>query len=719
MKIKLFKACILFSLFNTISFAELNTVRAFPNLQFDQPIDLQSPNDNSNRIFILEQEGEVFVFQNLDSISDATQFLDLRDKVEFQGEMGLLGLAFHPNFANNGYFYVNYITLNPRRTVIARYEVSSTDSNTANGDSEMIILEINQPYNNHNGGQITFGPDGFLYIGMGDGGSGGDPLNHGQNLSTLHGAMLRIDIDNVSDINNYVIPFDNPYINNNEGHRQEIYAHGFRNPWRFSFDDFTGNCWIADVGQDEYEEISILEHGGNYGWNIMEGFHCFNPPTNCDTSGLILPIYEYDHSIGESITGGYVYRGTMLPSLIGKYIFADFEYGDIYALEYNDANNFDVSSIGNLGPYSVTSFGVDQNNEIYICKLNGEIYKIIDSESPLGPVISTIDNQEINEDEPTTLEVIASGGDELTYFVESDTSSMPVYMDGSSIAIGLETNWSGTGTITVTVTNENDLSDTTSFEVVVLPVNDAPGPFNLISPLVDSLFINNDNLFDSTQFLWEESIDPDGDTIKYIFQFYFYNYWGDFNVFYEDTLNNNGILLPNDFITNIIIDHHDTLWAEIAYEYFSDNPYYPVFWGVIATDGIESFGNVYICCDYPGETGAYMVVDLTGLDTSGLNYVKEISMPYRYTLRQNYPNPFNPITTLEYDLPKDSFVDITIYDMLGNVVNNLVNTNQSSGYKTVQWKATNNQGEPVSAGVYLYKIQTGDFVYTKKMMLLK
>ena len=390
--------------------------------------------------------------------------------------------------------------------------------------------------------------------------------------------------------------------------------------------------------------------------------------------------------------------------------------------------NEDVSGIGNINGddplFCNVALGDFSYSESSICVGAGEDSTNIGAIGvgcgpSFGPNIEYIEDQEIFEDEPTTVEVIANYGDELTYFVESDTSSMPVYMDGSSIAIGLETNWSGTGTITVTVTNENDLSDTTSFEVVVLPVNDAPGSFNLISPLVDSLFINNDNLFDSTQFLWEESIDPDGDTIKYIFQFYFYNYWADFNVFYEDTLNNNGILLPNDFITNIIIDHHDTLWAEIAYEYFSDNPYYPVFWGVIATDGIESFGNVYICCDYPGETGAYMVVDLTGLDTNGLNYVEEISMPYRYTLRQNYPNPFNPITTLKYDIPKDGLVNITIYNMLGNVVNNLVNANQSSGYKSVQWNATNNQGETVSAGVYLYKIQAGDFVDTKKMILLK
>ena len=390
--------------------------------------------------------------------------------------------------------------------------------------------------------------------------------------------------------------------------------------------------------------------------------------------------------------------------------------------------NEDVSGIGNINGddplFCNVALGDFSYSESSICVGAGEDSTNIGAIGvgcgpSFGPNIEYIEDQEIFEDEPTTVEVIANYGDELTYFVESDTSSMPVYMDGSSIAIGLETNWNGTGTITVTVTNENDLSDTTSFEVVVLPVNDAPGSFNLISPLVDSLFINNDNLFDSTQFLWEESIDPDGDTIKYIFQFYFLNDDADFNVFYEDTLNNNGILLPNDFITNIIIDHHDEIFGGEWQEYFSDNPYYPVFWGVIATDGIESFGNVYICCDYPGETGAYMVVDLTGLDTNGLNYVEEISMPYRYTLRQNYPNPFNPITTLKYDIPKDGLVNITIYNMLGNEINQLVNEVQNSGYKSIQWNATNNQGEPVSAGVYLYKIQAGNFVDTKKMILLK
>ena len=425
---------------------------------------------------------------------------------------------------------------------------------------------------------------------------------------------------------------------------------------------------------------------------------------------------------GGSMEGLFNFRNSILYNHI-------LDITETVDLEFNYCFiNDDVSGIGNINGddplFCNVALGDFSYSESSICVGAGEDSTNIGAIGvgcgpSFGPNIEYIEDQEIFEDEPTTVEVIASGGDELTYYSESDTSSIVVYMDGSSVAIGLEANWSGTGTITVTVTNENDLSDTTSFEVVVLPVNDAPGAFNLISPLVDSLFINNDNLFDSTQFLWEESIDPDGDTIKYIFQFYFLNDGADFNIFYEDTLNNNGILLPNDFITNIIIDHHDEIFGGEWQEYFSDNPYYPVFWGVIATDGTESFGNVYICCDYPGETGAYMVVDLTGLDTNGLNYVEEISMPYRYTLRQNYPNPFNPVTTLRYDLPKDGLVKITVYDMLGNVINQLVNEVQNFGYKTVKWNATNNQGQPVSAGVYLYSVEAGDFRQTKKMILLK
>jgi len=217
----------------------------------------------------------------------------------------------------------------------------------------------------------------------GDGGWGGDPYNNAQNLTNLLGAILRIDVDSVTATLNYGIPIDNPFADDTLGYRDEIYAYGLRNPWRFSFDSSTNTCWISDVGQYLYEEIDILEYGGNYGWNIMEGFNCYNPPSECDTTGLILPIYTYDHNIGESITGGFVYRGTLVPDIYGKYIFADFEYGDVWSLEFDGDNAPEVSTLGDLGPYSVTSFGVDQHNELYICSFDGKIYKFVQTDSAI------------------------------------------------------------------------------------------------------------------------------------------------------------------------------------------------------------------------------------------------------------------------------------------------------------------------------------------------
>ncbi|HIA86566.1 MAG TPA: T9SS type A sorting domain-containing protein, partial [Candidatus Marinimicrobia bacterium] len=328
--------------------------------------------------------------------------------------------------------------------------------------------------------QVVFGPDGYLYIGMGDGGAGGDPYGHGQNLNTLLATMLRIDVDNPDIGLNYGIPDDNPFVGT--GYKEEIYAYGLRNPWRFSFDPVTEICWIADVGQNLYEEIDLLEAGGNYGWNIMEGFHCYNPPSGCDTTGLIKPVFEYNHSWGESITGGFVYRGTSVPDIYGKYIFADFEYGDVWSLEYDGENPPEVSTLGDLGPYSVTSFGVDQQDELYICSFDGAIYKFV------------------------------------------------------------QTNSAG---------------------------------------------------------------------------------------------------------------EHSNL------------------------------------------------------------------IPNKFSLYQNYPNPFNPITTMSYDLPEDSFVNITIYDILGLKVKTVVNTTQNAGHKSVIWDATDSLGKPVSAGVYLFQIQAEDFRQTKKMVLLK
>jgi glucose/arabinose dehydrogenase len=369
------KLILLFCIIQSSIFAQLNLKHAFSQLSFTRPLDLQHAGDNSNRLFVVEQRGIISVFANDSTISESSIFLDIENRVRDNGnEEGLLGLAFHPDYANNGYFYVDYTASSPRRTVISRFKVSPTNPDSALADSEFVILEINQPYSNHNGGQIAFGPDGYLYIAMGDGGSGGDPLNNAQDLTTLLGAILRIDINSVQGTLNYSIPADNPYFGNSSGYREEIFASGLRNPWRFSFDFFTGRIWAGDVGQNLYEEIDIIESGKNYGWRIMEGFHCYFPPSGCDTMGLTMPVWEYDHGEGQSVTGGYVYRGTFVPELYGKYIYADYVSGKIWSIEYDD-NAPAVNNLIQDTDLLISSFGVDQNNELYICSFDGRIYK--------------------------------------------------------------------------------------------------------------------------------------------------------------------------------------------------------------------------------------------------------------------------------------------------------------------------------------------------------
>lgn len=349
---------------------------AFPSLTFTRPVDFQHAGDNSNRVFVVEQRGVISVFENNTSASATSEFLVIESKVDDSGnEEGLLGLAFHPEYASNGYFYVNYTAENPNRTVISRFTVSSADPNKADPGSELVLLEYDQPYSNHNGGQISFGPDGYLYIAVGDGGSGGDPQGNGQNRKTLLGSILRIDVNQTEGSTNYSIPADNPFANNSEGFREEIYAYGLRNPWRFSFDSANGQLWVGDVGQNKYEEIDIVKNGGNYGWNTMEGVHCFKP-ADCDMTGLELPVWEYDHSQGDiSVTGGFVYRGSAIEELVGLYIYADYVSGRIWSLDNSDPANPKNTELLNAD-FPVSSFGIDQNQELYICGFDDKIYKL-------------------------------------------------------------------------------------------------------------------------------------------------------------------------------------------------------------------------------------------------------------------------------------------------------------------------------------------------------
>lgn len=343
---------------------------------FSNPVGIYHTNDGTNRLFVIQQNGLIYVFNNSKATASATVFLDIRDRVLFGGEQGLLGLAFHPNFAQNKYFYVDYVAGNPTRTLIARYSVSVSNPDEADKNSETIIMEVSQPFSNHKGGQIAFGPDEFLYIALGDGGGAGDPYGNGQNLTTLLGKILRIDADSTSLGRLYGIPADNPFAGNTNRYREEIYAYGLRNPWRFSFDPQTGWLWAGDVGQDRREEVDIIQKGKNYGWNIMEGTLCYSPPSGCNETGLEPPIWDYGHDVGNAITGGSVYRGSSLKELFGAYVYGDYGSGRIWVLWYNGTNVTVNVELLNTG-LNIASFGVDSNNSLYICAFDGKIYRLI------------------------------------------------------------------------------------------------------------------------------------------------------------------------------------------------------------------------------------------------------------------------------------------------------------------------------------------------------
>ncbi|MEE9355940.1 MAG: PQQ-dependent sugar dehydrogenase [Methylococcaceae bacterium] len=354
------------------SWPEITFVKVAENL--DQPVYLTHANKNSERLFIVEQPGRVKILQN-DRVQE-TAFLDIKQRVGFGGEKGLFSLAFPQEYPDKRYFYVNY-TNKSGNTTISRFYLSQNE-NIADAGSEEIILTVEQPFGNHNGGQIAFGPDNFLYIGMGDGGSGGDPFNAGQNKNTLLGKLLRIDVE--AGVTPYAIPATNPFVTSAD-YRPEIWALGLRNPWRFSFDQLTGDLYIADVGQNKLEEINVQpadsKGGENYGWNIMEGRQCFNRPT-CDQTSLTLPIFEYGHTQGNvSITGGYVYRDQSFPRLQNIYIFGDFASGWVAGLR--KVNQQWEASILAETDFSISSFGEDAKGQLYLADLNGALYRIEDN----------------------------------------------------------------------------------------------------------------------------------------------------------------------------------------------------------------------------------------------------------------------------------------------------------------------------------------------------
>jgi glucose/arabinose dehydrogenase len=344
----------------------------------NQPVALTHAGDN--RLFITQQIGTVVIYDAAGL--RATPFLDLRSIVLSGGERGLLSVAFHPHYSENGFLFVYYTNKNGDNS-IARYKVSSTDPNRADPASGTILLTIPHPsFANHNGGQLQFGPDGYLYIGTGDGGSGGDPSNHGQDLTQLLGKILRIDVDHGLP---YTLPTSNPFHAFNSA-RNEIWAYGLRNPWRFSFDRETGDLWIGDVGQNAYEEVDFQPAtsigGENYGWRRMEGFHCFNPSSNCTDPTFTMPVLEYSHAGGAcSISGGYRYRGTQIPALRGAYLYGDYCTGDIWRAVPSGATWTSTRLFATT--ISISAFGEDSNGELYVLDVAGGIvYRIVPKNAP-------------------------------------------------------------------------------------------------------------------------------------------------------------------------------------------------------------------------------------------------------------------------------------------------------------------------------------------------
>lgn len=341
---------------------------------FRAPVGLYHAGDGSGRVFIVEQRGVIQIRkpgQNGPKI-----FLDISDRVISGGELGLLGLAFHPNFPENGRFFVNYTArTGGLHTVVSEFRVND-HPDEADERIERILLTVPQPYSNHNGGEIAFGSDGLLYIALGDGGAGNDPNGNGQNLSALLGKILRIDVDRAEGKKAYGVPPDNPFVKRKNA-APEIWAYGLRNPWRFAFDPVTGWLFAGDVGQNAREEIDVIKKGGNYGWNVMEGTICTpGVNRNCTPKGFEAPIIDYPRSEGTTVTGGYVYRGSAIPALCGVYIYGDYGSGRIWGLRYDGSAVIEQEKLLESGR-RISSFGQDEQRELYVVDYSGEILKVV------------------------------------------------------------------------------------------------------------------------------------------------------------------------------------------------------------------------------------------------------------------------------------------------------------------------------------------------------
>ncbi|HSD62140.1 MAG TPA: PQQ-dependent sugar dehydrogenase [Ignavibacteriaceae bacterium] len=640
--------------------AQFSFQQAYPGLTFNSPVDLQYAPDGTDRVFVIEQSGIIRVFENNGHTTTTKVFLNIVDIVGSGGELGLLGLAFHPDYANNGYFYVDYTTHSPIRTHVSRFHVTS-NPDSADRNSEEVVLEVTQPYGNHNGGRILFGPDGYLYIGLGDGGSEGDPDDIGQNRTTLLGKILRIDVDNPAGGLNYGIPADNPFVGNTQGWREEIYSWGMRNPWRFSFDFETGWLWCGDVGQNTWEEIDTISNGGNYGWRCYEGNHPYNL-ANCNYTDYRFPIWEYNHTGGNcSITGGFVFRGKRRPELIGNYVYGDYCSGKVWQLNYSGVI---TNTLLSTTPSSILSFGVDMNNELYVLCSNGKIYEF-------QPAIDAPGDLTASSGTPGTVDLNwTDNSDNESGFRIQRKDDSDIFIDAGIVGAGV-TNFSDsvsnltTYTYRIIAYNDSAVSDySNEADIVITEV-----PVELLSFTANA----SDN---KVTLNWNTATEK----------------------------NNKGFAVERELDDN---------WAQIGFVQG---------YGTTAKKHYYSFIDDFTNKPYHGAVYYRLKqIDYDGsYKYSGPVMVNLDIKSQGYYLDQNYPNPFNPGTTIRFNIPEESKVQIQVVNVLGRVVADLSDAVMSAGTYEKIWNASE-----FASGVYYLKMNAESRVshntYFKvlKILLLK
>ncbi|HUL44840.1 MAG TPA: PQQ-dependent sugar dehydrogenase [Bacteroidota bacterium] len=710
----------------------------FPNLSFNSPIGFYHPNDTSNRVCVVEQGGVIRIFQNDSTVTTTKTFLDITDSIVSGGELGLLGLAFDPDYANNGYFYVDYDRDNPLRTVISRFRVSATNPDSADRSSELVLLEQLQPFTNHKGGQLAFGPDGYLYIAFGDGGSGGDPFGNGQNTSTLLGKIVRINVDSSSGSLHYAIPPTNPFYGDTTK-RQEIFSYGMRNPWRFSFDNQT--LWCADVGQDEWEEIDTILNGHNYGWNLMEATHCYNPPSGCNETGLTLPIWEYHHDAGRcAIMGGFVYRGSAIPSLVGKYIYGDYCTGEIWTLT-PVLSSTPIDSLLFSSGTNISAFGTDRNHELYFCDLgSGKIFKFWAVQPGPFTLIAPPDFASDQPDIMTFSWTTSAGASRYHLQIASDSGFTTLVVNDSTVQDTADQAgplpdsttlyWrvramNGVGSTAFTPFRRFTTStSSTSFQVfkswnlLSLPIIPAdPGKSALFPTAVSNAFLYNpgtgyeihDTLligrgywvkFGDTGTVGLVGTPITSDSTDVV------TGWNMIGSLSQTIPTSSISSVPGGIVTS------QFFWYEGSYR--TGDSLFPGrgYWVKVNQDGKLIFS---ASPSAELNAGRIRIEHTTELPPAPPDAgTSTMPLPHEFALVQNYPNPFNPSTIIRYALPEDSHVVLKIYNMLGQEIATLVNEMEEAGYRSVTWDAGN-----VPSGIYIYRLVTGGFTDTRKMAVIK